>query len=131
MGTKHFGEGILIKMALYTLLMPLPPLPTFRIQIKKGYLIFVNVCRYVMREEEMHHLRNPPNWISNIKLMHVQLRTMISLMCILENVVLRVKEPRRRVILPQIVCFLLVRFKVVLNRFISQELVEQTLKFFL
>jgi hypothetical protein len=51
--------------------MPLPPLPTFLIQVQNPYMEFGLIIPNIMKGEVLFHLRNPPGWVGTIKFMHV------------------------------------------------------------
>jgi hypothetical protein len=51
--------------------MPLPPLPSFLIQVQNPYMEFGLIIPNIMEGEVLFHLRNPPCWVGSIKFMHV------------------------------------------------------------
>jgi hypothetical protein len=51
--------------------MPLPPLPSFLIQVQNPYMEFGLIIPNIMEGEVLFHLRDPPCWVGSIKFMHV------------------------------------------------------------
>jgi hypothetical protein len=57
--------------------MPLPPLPTFLIQVQNPYMEFGLIILNIMKGEVLFHLRNPPSWVGTIKFMHFNFGNLI------------------------------------------------------
>jgi hypothetical protein len=57
--------------------MPLPPLPSFLIQVQNPYMEFGLIIPNITEGEVLFHLTDPPCWVGSIKFIHVNFGNLI------------------------------------------------------
>jgi hypothetical protein len=71
MGANYFNEHIPSGYSSIIFLIPLAPLASFLIQVKKSYMEFGLIIPNIMEGEVLFHFRDPLCWVGSIKFMHV------------------------------------------------------------